>query len=296
MKKISNIITALIIFLMSLPLSVFADSGLDSNYDAKSPADLISSFLSVLSTLIKLLFVMPNDEDYSTCHIIMVVICIIVFIIVTNVYLFKLNDKKKKAILVLLISLIPTLIFTLICFLIKTMPIVYIIILTIYILIFRKYTNKKFKEMIEEKISIVKKIDKKFDLDELNKNTFDIYKKVQLAWMDFDLDELKKYISEEMFEQYIKQLEELQKDKRKNIMSNIDFVSNEITNIKIENKIEVIECLMKVTCNDYIIDENEKVVKGKKEKLHTYKYKLVFNKDLKTNKYTLVKKKMNSQK
>jgi len=99
-----------------------------------------------------------------------------------------------------------------------------------------------------------------------------------------------------MFEQYIKQLEEIQKDKRKNIMSNIDFVSNEITNIKIENKIEVIECLMKVTCNDYIIDENEKVVKGKKEKLHTYKYKLVFNKDLKTNKYTLVKKKMNSQK
>ncbi len=296
MKKISIKLSALLLFLMSLPISVFADSGLDSNYDAKSPADLISSFLSVLSTLIKLLFVMPNDEDYSTCHIIMVVICIIVFIIVTNVYLFKLNDKKKKAILVLLISLIPTLIFTLICFLIKTMPIVYIIILTIYILIFRKYTNKKFKEMIEEKISIVKKKDKKFDLDELNKNTFDIYKKVQLAWMDFDLDELKKYISEEMFEQYKKQLEELQRDKRKNIMSNIDFVSNEITNIKIENKIEVIECLMKVTCNDYIIDENEKVVKGKKEKLHTYKYKLVFNKDLKTNKYTLVKKKMNSQK
>ena len=44
--------------------------------------------------------------------------------------------------------------------------------------------------------------------------------------------------------------------------------------------------------NDEIIDDKDKVVKGKKDKVQKYTYKLVFNKDLNTNKYVLVEKKI----
>ena len=63
----------------------------------------------------------------------------------------------------------------------------------------------------------------------------------------------------------------------------------------IENNIETIECEMQVTCIDYIIDNEEKLIKGKKDKFCNYTYRLVFNKDLSNNKYTLIEKKMLKQ-
>ena len=78
-------------------------------------------------------------------------------------------------------------------------------------------------------------------------------------------------------------------------MEEIEFKKNKITDIEVENNIEIVECEMKVTCIDYIIGEEQKVKKGKKNKKVQYLYRLLFNKELKTNKLILVNKKLLKQ-
>ena len=57
------------------------------------------------------------------------------------------------------------------------------------------------------------------------------------------------------------------------------------------NNIEEIICEMNVTCYDYII-ENEKVLKGSKDKKYNYTYRLYFTNNIKKNKCILEDKKI----
>ncbi len=292
MKKV-----LLILFLMFIPFSVNADSGFDSNYNSNSSgSDAIGSLTSVASPVLNLIGSDPSQADYESNHLILGIICIIVFYIFTNIYLFKLNDKKKKAIVILGISLIPTILFGLFCLLTNLILILYAVILVIYIIIFKIVTSKKLKKRFNQNMELVKEKDKKFGIEKLNEETFDIYKKIQLAWMNFELNKVKNLISEEIYEKYQKQLDKLKKDNQKNMMENIEFKSNKIANIKLEDNIETIDLNMNITCFDYVVDNEENVIKGKKDKVKDYTYLLVFQKDIKTNKYTLVKKKMLKQK
>ena len=126
MKQLKQLIlTILLITITAIPMIVNADSGFDSNYGSSTSAGeaIMSAGSSRLSFASKLISVTPNDKDYQACHIILSVICIIILYIVACVYIFKLDSTKKKnakKVLILLgIGLIPTLIFSLFCFLTK---------------------------------------------------------------------------------------------------------------------------------------------------------------------------------
>lgn len=292
-----------IIFLIcSIPTIVRADSGLDSKYESSGSIldAIISSIGSLLSIVGELIKTQPNDSNYNENHIILSIICIIIFYIITNVYIFKLKkyfeNIKKKNLKILSINLIPTLLFSLFCLLTRLQLIIYIFILIIYIFIFKTTINKKIKKNIKLKISNIKKIDLLFDEKAFLNKSFDIYKDIQIAWCNFKLYKIKNIISEELFNKYKEQIDKLKSAKQKNIMDKIELKSNKIVNIKIENNIEIIECEMNVICYDYIIDNEEKIIKGQKDKKHNYTYKLVFNKDMDSNKYILVEKKMLKQK
>ena len=73
-------------------------------------------------------------------------------------------------------------------------------------------------------------------------------------------------------------------------MTDIEYKNNKITDIRVEDNIEIIECEMEVICYDYIINDKYEVIKGKKDKKYNYIYKLIFNK-IKNN-YILVNKKI----
>ena len=300
MKNIKSIISyILILILMLSTVKVNADSGFDANYDSGSAGEIISSVSSAASPALELVVSKPGDENFEAAQMIALVLCSIVVYIFTCIYIYKLFDngsKKKKVLLSMLISLLPAALCALFCLFIKLPVLLYIIITILYIITFIIITNIVIKRRINKKINSVKEIDKKFNIDNINKETFEVYKEVQYAWMDFDLNKLKKLICKELYDKYEEQLDKLKNDNQKNIMDNIEFKSNEITNIKIDNNIEIIECKMNVSCIDYIIDNEDKVIKGKKEKFNNYTYSLVFNKDLKTNKYVLIEKKMLKQK
>ncbi len=297
MKQLKQLIlTILLITITAIPMIVNADSGFDSNYGSStSPGEAImsggSSGLSILGELIQ---AQPSDKDYKACHIILGIICIIVLYIVTCVYIFKLDGTKKKnakKVLILLgIGLIPTLIFSLFCFLTKLQLILYIFILLILIIPYIIVSKNILKKRLKNKILKLKD----FDQNKFNQEVFEVYKDIQIAWMNFDYKTLKELVSEEIYNKYKKQLEELKSKNQKNIMDNIEFKSNKITDVIINDNI--IECEMNVTCIDYIIDNEDKLIKGKKDKICNYTYRLVFTKDLKNNKYKLIEKKMLKQK
>lgn len=298
-KKLFLISLILIINVTYISFSVKADSGLDAKYDSGGSLidTAISSGSSGISFVSKLLKANPNEEGYKSSHIVLSIICIIIFYIFTNIYVYKLDKSKAKKIIVALgISLFPTLIFALFCLLTELPLILYIIILIFYIIIFNTITKRITKKRLQVKINNIKEIDREFNVDEFNNETFSIYKEIQLAWMNFELDKVKNLISEEMFNRYKEQLEKLKSNKEQNIIEKIEYKSNKIIDIKIENNIEMVECQLNVTCYDYIINGEEKVIKGKKNKKNNYLYKLIFNKNLDNGKYVLVKKQMIKQK
>lgn len=301
MKKL--FLTIILLTITIIPVMVYADSGFDSNYGSGNSSSAGEAIMSLgssgLSFASKLLKAGPNDKDYQTSHIILSIICIIIIYIVACIYIFKLDGTKKKDIkkvLTLLgIGLIPTLVFSVFCFLTKLQLILYIFILLILIIPYIIISKKILKKRLKNKILEVQELDKNFNEENISKELFNIYKDIQIAWMDFDYKVLKDLLSKEIYEKYEKQLEELKSKNQKNIMDNIELKKNRITDISIENNIETIECEMQVTCIDYIIENDDKLIKGKKDKFCNYTYKLIYTKNLSTNKYTLIEKKMLKQ-
>ena len=299
MKKIINK-TLLIINMVILcaPIIVLADSGLESKYES-SPSiigSLISTFLQCFAFLVELLTKKPLDEEFIICRNITVITCSIILYIVVAVHLFKLDHKKEKKVLTKLgISLILPFIYSLICFLIKTYTFIYlcifIVILITFIIIINRMIKKRFNNDYEE----LKRIDKTYDEEKFINNSFDVFKEIQLLWSKSDLNKIKTLVSDDIYNDYVKKIDELKEQERKNIMDNIVLNTNKIVDVIIDKDI-TINCKMNITCIDYIIDKNDKIVKGKKDKPINYTYELSFNKKKNDEKLVLIKKKLTNTK
>lgn len=113
--------------------------------------------------------------------------------------------------------------------------------------------------------------------------TFQIYKHIQIAWMNFDLESIKSFVSDEIYNMYNLQLKTLQLKGQKNIMHNIKYINAYIDFINIENNTITISEMMLVKCKDYIINSDNKVIRGNKKQNLYYKYKLTFIKKLNKN-------------
>ena len=295
MKKIFNKVLFIInmIFLCT-PISVLADSGLESKYES-SPSivgTLISTFFQCFALLAELLTKKPLDKDFIVYRNIVVITCLIILYIVVAVHLFKYDHKNEKKVLTKLgISLILPFIYTLICFLIKVYTFIYlcifIVILITYIIIINRIIKKRFNNDYEE----LKRIDKSYNEEEFINNSFEVFKDIQLLWSNSNLNKIKNLVSNDIYNDYVKKIDELKEQERKNIMDNIILKSNKLVDVIIDKDI-IINCKMNITCIDYIIDKDDKVVKGKKDKPINYTYELSFKKKINDNKLVLIKKKL----
>jgi len=120
--------------------------------------------------------------------------------------------------------------------------------------------------------------------DELNAQVFEMYKQINDAWMNKDLTSVRNLLTDEMYSMYEMQLYTLSEDGHTNIMGDYKFVSGHIYyRRKYKNK-ETVEMIFRVLCKDYIVDSNNKVVRGRKRSTwdYTYEMKLVRNVDNKT--------------
>ena len=98
--------------------------------------------------------------------------------------------------------------------------------------------------------------------EQFDKMVYDKYVEIQNAWTDFDYDKLQKLLTDELYNSYVMQLDALQLKKQKNIMSDFKLISTKITDIKEENGLLNITTYLNVTMYDYVVEKDEKVLRG----------------------------------
>lgn len=127
----------------------------------------------------------------------------------------------------------------------------------------------------EEKNKLL--MENNLDEEKICKDAYEIYKRIQLAWMNDSLTDVDDCISDEIKSMYSAQLLTLRQKNQQNVMSDFEYVSAEIVNVKNVGINLSISIELRVKCKDYIINkENGKVLRGNKNKTNNYYYELVF--------------------
>ena len=108
------------------------------------------------------------------------------------------------------------------------------------------------------------------DLESLKSKLFNIYKDVQIAWMNFEYDKLKELCTDELATTYIGQLEMLKVKKGQNIMSDWSLDGIRINKITDNDGVVTIYSIVDTRFYDYVINiENGLVNRGYKNiKVH----------------------------
>ena len=188
---------------------------------------------------------------------------------------------SKKTIITSL--LVPTIIY----FIFPTCLIVLLDMLIAFIMAYKvNRRDKKRAEEIdfEERLKEIDLSEYALDSTSLHEEIYDIYVKVQEAWMDFKLDDVKDVLGNDIYNMYKKQLATLSAKKEQNIMSDFNYVDCAITKVDLNKDTYIIYADLIVTCKDYLINtKNKKVVRGEKDKIHKYYYALTFEKSKTTD-------------
>lgn len=128
----------------------------------------------------------------------------------------------------------------------------------------------------------IKQVLPNFDKSVFRMQAFDIYKRIQVAWMDFDYENLRKYTTDELYNLYHSQLVALNVKKQKNIMKDFELKTFEVVGMETMEKMVALRVRMTVECFDYIVDKNNKVVRGTDKRKMVYDYEMTFIKGMDT--------------
>ena len=159
--------------------------------------------------------------------------------------------------------------------------VLFIVVFVIENEISKRKTEKK--QIIKSKdmdLDLISKIDPNLNLYEFNNEAFNIYKDVQEAWMNLDDGKIRTLTTDELYNMYSMQLDTLRVKNEKNIMKEINLVTASLTNLKIENNIETATVIMTVNCYDYIVDSQNKVVRGNNKNKIEITYELTYIKSV----------------
>lgn len=111
-------------------------------------------------------------------------------------------------------------------------------------------------------IDNILKVDPNLNVEEFKKTAFNIYKEIQDAWMNFDYEKLRKYTTDEIYNMYTMQLDTLKVKGQKNVMRDFILVDSYVSNVYIQNNIETIDFVLTTNFYDYVVDTNNKIVRG----------------------------------
>ena len=126
--------------------------------------------------------------------------------------------------------------------------------------LYDKHSHKKTYD-VNYKASKDKKITKlipNFNKQDFLDNAYNIYVDLQKAWMNFKLDDVRNFLTNELYNMYKTQLETLKQKNQKNIMKDFNLININIIKFRKINKDFEIKVKLIVKQKDYIIDINTK--------------------------------------
>ena len=150
----------------------------------------------------------------------------------------------------------------------------------------KNYDEKSKKKIKQNSEMLLNKLLEKEQTtkEEFYKKLFNIYKDVQISWMNFDYDKMKNLVSDEMFNMYHSQLQTLELSNQKNIMKKIKYNSCELLSLEENEETLNIKVKLNVRCYDYIVNsKTNDLIKGYKDKYWFYEYEIEFIKNKNIN-------------
>jgi hypothetical protein len=93
--------------------------------------------------------------------------------------------------------------------------------------------------------------------------------------MNFKYDDLKKYLSNELYNTYIMQLDALKLKHGQNIMENITLIDSGVLTINLKGNREEVRMMLEIEMKDYVIDtKTNKVTRGDNRVTNHIKYEI----------------------
>ena len=142
----------------------------------------------------------------------------------------------------------------------------------------RERREQKVKEMFKPiEQEAVNQVIPNFNIEEFNFKAYQIFYDVQMAWMDFDYDKLKELLTDELYNNYVMQLDALKLKNHKNSMKGFELIETCLSSLKEENDRYIAEVYLNVRFYDYV--ENVKtgmILRGTPNRKLNNIYKLTF--------------------
>ena len=127
-------------------------------------------------------------------------------------------------------------------------------------------------------IDKLKKFLPDFDEEKFKEKAYELYKEIQVAWMDFDKDSIRKCVTDELYNTYSAQLSTLKVKNQKNIMKDFQLLDSKIVGMETKEKLVSLTIKMKIECYDYVVDKEGKTLRGNDKQKVIYEYAMTFNK------------------
>ncbi len=116
-----------------------------------------------------------------------------------------------------------------------------------------------------------------FDKREFIQNQYDNYCKIQVAWMDFKLEDIKELVTDELYTMWSSQLDTLELKGEQNIMGSFELEAAYLTDASLQNGNLTITTEYLIKTYDYIVDSKTKrLVRGNKSQRMRIHYKMKF--------------------
>ncbi len=133
------------------------------------------------------------------------------------------------------------------------------------------------------------KKDKDFDPTYFSFIAFCLFREVQEAWSNRNLNKLKSLIGERLFETYEKVITNFIQKGQKNVIQDLMLLNAKICSVKIENNKETIQVLMMVSCYDYLIaTSSHRLLSGNSERKLSITYLVEFERTKEANEEAII--------
>lgn len=149
----------------------------------------------------------------------------------------------------------------------------------------RKIEQKEEEEILKS----IKKVDSKFDYEKFKEFCSNVYVKLQEIWSERNIDELKKYETNLLFEQHKTQLQEYIDKGQRNVMSDVSVEDMLLTDFKQETGNDIIKIELLAEQVDYIADaKTDRVILGSSKLIKERIYELTFIRKTGTSEWLLL--------
>ena len=130
----------------------------------------------------------------------------------------------------------------------------------------------------------IKLIKPDFNKDEFLKEGFNIYKDIQVAWMNFDLESVRNLITDEMFNMYQSQLNVMEASNEQNIMKDMVMKDGKVVDAVVQNGVLTVVTRYIIEQYDYVADRTTgKKIRGESKYKMRVNYEMRFRQSINDN-------------